>query len=197
MSLGSELRPAWTAFITCVERASGCPRPLILLVPESGPTQGPCWCLHMHPSVKTDSSSKVSGSRQDILWAGSPSFPWPLPRLRIFSTTVILDNVTLVTCVTRDHNNEENVGALSSTQSGVSCWPFISRYQQDAQGFPGGAMIKNLPTNAGDEGDLGSIPGLGRSPGVGNGMPLQYSCLGDPLVREAWGSMGSERVRHD
>ena len=39
-------------------------------------------------------------------------------------------------------------------------------------------MVKNLPANAGHAGDAGSIPGLGRSPGEGNGNPLQYSCLG-------------------
>ena len=44
-------------------------------------------------------------------------------------------------------------------------------------GFLGGAVLKNLPANAGDSGDVGSIPGTGRSPGVGNGNPLQYSCL--------------------
>ena len=43
--------------------------------------------------------------------------------------------------------------------------------------FPGGAVVKNPPANAGDAGDMGSIPKLGRSPGVGNGNPLQYSCL--------------------
>ena len=37
--------------------------------------------------------------------------------------------------------------------------------------------VKNLPANAGDTGDVGLIPGLGRSPGVGNGNPLQYTCL--------------------
>ena len=42
--------------------------------------------------------------------------------------------------------------------------------------------------NAGDTRDLGSIPGLGRSPGVGNGNPLQYSCLGNPMVGGAWQS---------
>ena len=42
---------------------------------------------------------------------------------------------------------------------------------------PGGSVVKNPPTNAGDTGDMGSIPGSGRSPGVGNGNPLQYSCL--------------------
>ena len=44
-------------------------------------------------------------------------------------------------------------------------------------------MVKNLSANVGDE---GSIPGLGRSLGDGNGHPLQYSCLGNPMDREAW-----------
>ena len=47
-------------------------------------------------------------------------------------------------------------------------------------------MVKNLTANAGDEGVLGSIPGLGRSPGEGNGNPLQYSCLENPMQRGAW-----------
>ena len=41
-------------------------------------------------------------------------------------------------------------------------------------------MVKNLPANAGDTGDVGSIPGSGRSPEGENGNPLQYSCLEDP-----------------
>ena len=45
----------------------------------------------------------------------------------------------------------------------------------------GGAMVKNTSANAGDAGDLGSFPGLGRSPGGANGNPLQYSCLGNPM----------------
>ena len=47
-------------------------------------------------------------------------------------------------------------------------------------------MVKNLPSNAGDVRDMGSIPGLGRSPGGGNGNPLQYSCLENPMDRGAW-----------
>ena len=47
-------------------------------------------------------------------------------------------------------------------------------------------MVKNPPANAGDTRDAGSIPGLGRSPGGGNGNPLQYSCLGNPMDRGAW-----------
>ena len=47
-------------------------------------------------------------------------------------------------------------------------------------------MVKNLPANAGDVRDVGSIPGLGRSPGGGHGNPLQYSCLENPMDRGAW-----------
>ena len=46
--------------------------------------------------------------------------------------------------------------------------------------------VKNLPANAGDVRDVGSIPELGRSPGGGNGYPLQYSCLENPMDRRAW-----------
>ena len=47
-------------------------------------------------------------------------------------------------------------------------------------------MVKNLLANAGDVGDMGSTPGLRRSPGVRNGNPLQYSCLGSPMRRDVW-----------
>ena len=47
-------------------------------------------------------------------------------------------------------------------------------------------MVKNLPANAGDARDAGSIPGLERSPGEVNGNPLQYSCLENPMDRGAW-----------
>ena len=57
------------------------------------------------------------------------------------------------------------------------------------KGFPGGSMIKNLPANVRD---TGSIPGSGRSPGEGNGNPVQYPCRGSPDR-----SMGSQRVRHN
>ena len=47
-------------------------------------------------------------------------------------------------------------------------------------------MVKNVPANAGDIRDVGSIPGLGRSPGEGHDNPLQYSCLANPMDRGAW-----------
>ena len=63
--------------------------------------------------------------------------------------------------------------------------------------FPGGSVIKNLPANAGD---VGSVPGSGRSPGGGHGNPLPYSCLENPMGRGAWQAMvhgvgkGSEQL---
>ena len=63
-------------------------------------------------------------------------------------------------------------------------------------GFPGGSDGKESTCNAGD---LGLIPGLGRSPGGGNGNALQYSCLENPMDRGAWRGIvhGSRRVGHD
>ena len=63
------------------------------------------------------------------------------------------------------------------------------------RGFSGGAVVNNPPANARD---AGLIPGSGRSPGEGNGNPLQYSCLGNPMDRGAWQATvpGVARVRH-
>ena len=57
------------------------------------------------------------------------------------------------------------------------------------EGFPGGSVVKNLPANvrdARDKGDMSSIPELRRSPGGGNGNPLQYACLENLMDRRAW-----------
>ena len=53
-------------------------------------------------------------------------------------------------------------------------------------------VVKNLPANAGDIGDAGSIPGSGRSSGGVNGNPLQYSCLETPMDRVTWRAMVHE-----
>ena len=62
--------------------------------------------------------------------------------------------------------------------------------------FPGSTVVKNLSANSGDAGDWGFIPGTGRSHGVGNGKPLQYSCLGNPMYRGARWSPRGHRVGH-
>ena len=68
--------------------------------------------------------------------------------------------------------------------SGTSLWclAWLPRFSPPIR-FPGGSGGKESACNVGD---LGSIPGSGRSPGEGNGNPLQYSCLGNPMGRGAW-----------
>ena len=64
--------------------------------------------------------------------------------------------------------------------------------------LPGGSVGKESACSAGDDRTPGSIPGSGRSPGEGNGNPLQYSCLENPIDRGAWRAMvhGVARVGH-
>ena len=63
--------------------------------------------------------------------------------------------------------------------------------------FPGGIVVKNPPANAGNSGDVDFIPELERSPEGGNGNPLQYSCLKNPMDREArWATVhGVEELK--
>ena len=70
-----------------------------------------------------------------------------------------------------------------SRNTGVSIWVNLQK-----KGSPDTSNVKNPPANAGDAIDAGSIPESGRSPGVGNGNPLQYSCLEKPMDRGAWKS---------
>ena len=56
-----------------------------------------------------------------------------------------------------------------------------------SMGFSGGSVIKNLPTNTGDSGNVDLIPGLRRSSGGGNDNLLMYSCLENPMDRAIWG----------
>ena len=69
----------------------------------------------------------------------------------------------------------------------ISVYPLPMVYK----GFPSGSVVKNLPVKAGN---MGLIPGLGRSSGGGNGNPLQYSCLGNPWT-EAPGRLQSGVTR--
>ena len=62
-------------------------------------------------------------------------------------------------------------------------WKFLNIYER---GFPGGSVVKNLPASAGDAGDVDLIPGSEKSPGGGNGHPLQYSCPENYTDRGVW-----------
>ena len=65
-------------------------------------------------------------------------------------------------------------------------------------GYSDDSVVENPNANAGDAGDKGSIPAWGRSPGEGNGHPLQYSCLENPMDGGVWwATTGSQRVGHD
>ena len=64
--------------------------------------------------------------------------------------------------------------------------PQVIIFLLQVMGFPGGAVVKNLPANAEDARDMDPIPGSGRPPGEGTGNPLQCSCLENLLNRGAW-----------
>ena len=91
------------------------------------------------------------------------------------------------------HDFEQAPGICDGEASLVCCNPWgrkeldttewLNWTDPSLPGFAGGSVVKNLPANAGDR---GSIPGLGRSHGEGNGYALQYSCLGNPMDRGAW-----------
>ena len=90
---------------------------------------------------------------------------------------------------------KENRCSLLFWSECVMCWPVLDdayiisnllRNCGHKWGFPGGSADKESACNAGDSGDLGLIPGSGIFPGEGNGNPLQYSCLENPMDREAW-----------
>ena len=103
----------------------------------------------------------------------------------------------LALCYSTMENGEPST--YLSTYLFISVWTYeLLVYLKGLMHFwsvAGGSVVKNLSSSVGD---MGSIPGSGRSPGEGNGNPLQYSCLGNPTDREAWQkSMGSQRVGHD
>ena len=81
----------------------------------------------------------------------------------------------------------------------VLCSLLFSSFLLKNLGFPGVTKVKSPPAEARDTGDMGSVSGWGRSPRGGNGNPLQYSCLGNPMDRGPWRlqSMESQRVRNN
>ena len=69
----------------------------------------------------------------------------------------------------------------------VSCWAKgLDSSEAGCRGFPGSAVVKNPPANAGDTGDTVLIPGWERFPGEGSGNPFQYSCLENSMDKGAW-----------
>ena len=75
---------------------------------------------------------------------------------------------------------------FSLCQSNKACYVFLINIFEYYLTSQVATVVKNLPANAGDARNVGSIPGWGRSPGVGNGNPFQYYCLENPMDRGAW-----------
>ena len=98
--------------------------------------------------------------------------------IRIFATQI--QSMFLQTKAGRLYNIWAMLG-----KDGQCCHPWFCTWRCRTS-FPGGSVLQNLPASTGDVGDSGSIRELGRSPGGGNGNPLQYSCLENPMDRGAW-----------
>ena len=91
-----------------------------------------------------------------------------------------------------EEGNVKEMGMQNLLDPSLSASPRSPLWRQ--LHITGGTVVKNLPASEADAEDLGSIPGLGRSPGEGNGTPLQYSCLENHMDKA---TMGSQRVGHD
>ena len=81
------------------------------------------------------------------------------------------------------HATVEQTGAVRPHLSGGVSFPFAACWNQASKVA---LVVKNLLASAADAGDSSLIPGLERSPGGGHSNPLQYSCLENPMDREAW-----------
>ena len=129
-------------------------------------------CLLMSAAVLSSIKTKLS-------WGKSGgSFHFLIYSYYPHLASVLLWNFTLLKILS------ESTILISVFPLGFSSYivTFHSWYRWE---IPGGALVKNLPANAGDTRDLGLIPGLGRSLEVENGNPFQYSCLGNSMDRGA------------
>ena len=109
-----------------------------------------------------------------------------------------------LSCIGEGNGSPLQCSCLENPRDGGSWWAAVYWVAQSRKrlkwlsrhifGIPGGSMVKNPLTSAGDTGDMGLIPGSGRSPGEGNGNPPQFSCLENSMDRRAWWatSMGSQ-----
>ena len=114
-------------------------------------------------------------------------YPKPLPQYYIWPPEGVLKLLSL----TQGFPGGKEGGMGEVYVPGV--FRFLCRLRMGQRDFPDGSMVKNLPAVAGDS---GLIPGLGSSPGEGNGYSLQYSCLGNPEDREDWWAPdGTEKRR--
>ena len=107
--------------------------------------------------ITRSQEKKVKGSSYEGIWR---RWEWPEKSKKFWDTSAKLTKVFT---------------DILDRKSSYLCWDIRV-----------GIVVKNLPANPRDTRDVGLMPGLGRSPGVGNGNPLQYSCLGNSMDRGAW-----------
>ena len=141
--------------------------------PSAGVSVGSCSevCSCHVPLAEISSAASVLTS---FIFCLSPPGTKDLPLIRTaYSVLASSEHLPLSSLsVSRDHT--EQACSPCSCELGFSSGEL---------GFPGGTVVKNPPANAGE---AGLLPGLGRSPGVGNGNPFQYSCLENFSGRGAW-----------
>ena len=113
----------------------------------------------------------ISFLKEFLIWSSSSQFRLCLNLVNIFRNTGVYFPAW-------DLLNESLASVLFKS--------LLNLYRLCITDFPGGSVIKNLPANAADAKDVGSFPRSGRSPGVGNGNPLQYSCLENSIGRNIW-----------
>ena len=138
-------------------------------------------CKHAHTHAGVSDSHGFLASLRVL--RGTPTPIWCRSYLRF--------QITL-----SHHTTQPSLTSTSKLQFSLKERCHIYRGTYMFLSFPGGSVVKNPPANAGN---ARSVSGLGRSPEGGNGNPLQYSCLGNPMDGGAWWAIihALKRVRHD
>ena len=131
-------------------------------------------CAQLHPTLCDPLYDSPPGSSVHVIFQARIK-KWAAFSSKGSSQPIDQTHIASVSCI---------AGRFFTTEiSGKPCI-VIYRVVYLYMGFPGGKMVKNSPANAGNRRDVASIPGLGRSLGVGNGNPLQYSCWKIPWTEE-------------
>ena len=161
------------------EISPGCSLDAEAETPILWPPHAKSWLIGKDPDARTDWGQEEKGTTEDEMagqhhWLDAHAFGW---------TPGVGDGQGgLACCDSWGRKESDTTERLNWTE------------QYYKRGFQAGSVVKNPPASAGD---VGSIPGPGRSPGEGNGNPLQYSCLGKPVDKGAWwatvhGAAGSD-----